>query len=107
MSYVTSIILSTATGEGPTDDDEIGDNWRAVQLWLVAKGFDPLVRVDGQFAGTKAAQMIAMGGAYHNFPDQEFAAFAMAMPWKHSGNVVLVMKPEEGDTLVLRPRGPH
>jgi hypothetical protein len=101
MSNVTGLILvcSLMDGEGPAEDG-IGDNIVALNAWLHARGFGPLVDVADYSGGTKHPQCCTFHCGYNYFPAAEFMNCVLAIHWDDPENLVLIMQPEEGATTV-------
>lgn len=103
MSAVTNVVLCTSVVEAPGDSSKLGPNWDRVQAWLVERMFDRLSIIEEAMASTKAAEMLVGAKVYNHFPYEEFITFVRALPWEEPSNVVLVVQPQEGETLVFRP----
>ena len=103
MSVVSGVVLCTSSAE-----DNLYANGPVALLgrvsdWLTARGPFQLTRVEDSFGGDKHPQMYVAGGGFNHFPEDDFAAYVMSLPWENPENVVLVIKPEEGATRIFRP----
>ena len=56
--------------------------------------------------GSKHPQVDVFGGGFNYFPNDEFAAFVLSLPWQCQENVALLVNPENGPTKVFRPINP-
>lgn len=103
MSVVSGVVLCTSCGEDEAGEDGEVVLFEKINKWLAEKGPFKLCRVESNFGGGKHPQMFVAGGGFNYFPEDEFAAFVLGLPWHNPESVVLVMQPEEGETRVFRP----
>ena len=102
MSIVSGVVLCTSCVEFQSgDEDSPVVLFEEINKWLGSRG--RLTRVEDSFGGSKHPQMYVAGGGFNYFPEDEFAAFVMALPWEEPENVVLIIEPENGATRVFRP----
>lgn len=98
MSVVTGVMLLV----GALDWD--GESLSKVQSWLAERGRGQLSDCSDASGGNKHPQFEAWAAGINYFLDvDEFAAFAMSLPWRAPENTVLILHPETGPTQVLRP----
>lgn len=108
MSVVSGIILQVHCLDDREDPDPGKEVWSRIDEWLAkhpSGPFDPLVDVTDHLVVHKHPQIYVCGGGYNYFPEEEFAAFVIGLPWERPDRVVLVIQPENGPTMVFRP--PH
>lgn len=104
MSSVSGVLLQVDCIDDREDNVE---TWRRVDDWLLRHDsgpFGPLLDVTDGLIGQKHPQTYVCGSGYNYFPEEDFAAFVVALPWARPGNVVLVINPEDGPTKVFRPQ---
>lgn len=79
----------------------------AVNGWLGARGFGSLyaVATDGDCGGTKRMECEVYACAYNHFPDDEFIAFldGVAVLLDFPENAVVVLTPQQSETIIWRP----
>lgn len=97
MSVVTGIVLCTSIAETPT-------NFSKIDAWLADHSCSSLHEVDEHCCNGKHPQMSIRGGGYNYFSNEEFLQFFKTLLWAYPENVVLVLQPEDGTTVVLRGR---
>jgi len=105
VSVVSGVVLCASIAEdcsGPSGQLVL---FERIQEWLVehAGPFQQLNSVEDSFGGSKHPQMFVAGGGFNHFPEDDFAAFVLSLPWQNPENVVLVIDPEEGAPRVFRP----
>lgn len=105
MSVVTSVLLTMSVVEDGFDPD-IGDTSRLdeVQKWLAEHGKAPLGHLTPYMPGGKHPQSETFGGGYNHFPIDDFREYILNFGWVSPENVVLVMQPDHGETIVVRPK---
>lgn len=101
MSTVSGVLMQVHC----IDDNEYpGESqWPKIDAWLAAHEqgpFKPLVDVTDHLITNKHPQTYVAGGGFNAFPEDEFAAFVMGLPWIHPENVVLLINPEDGPTKI-------
>lgn len=106
MSVVTSVILSMSCTENGFDVEE-NDTIQIDRIngFIRDHGKSDLHFLTPHMRNGKDPQTFTFGGGYNNFPNDEFLEFIQAIQWEHPENVVLVLQPEQGDTIVWRPLG--
>lgn len=107
MSYVSGVVLQVDLADDREADSGNSPIWKSIDEWLnghESGPFRPLRDVTDGLVLHKHPQTYVCGGGYNYFPDEEFAAFVMALPWENPDNVVLLINPEEGPTMVFTPR---
>lgn len=105
MSVVSGVVLCTSCCEDEVSEDGPAILFERINEWLASKGPFKINRVEDNFGGGKHPQMFVAGGGFNYFPEDEFAEFAMSLPWSNPENVVLIIEPEDGRTRVFRPTG--
>lgn len=107
MSVVSGITLQISCAEDYVEQNEGPDDVPLVNQineWLSARqDFWHLTSVEEHFCCGKHPQVLVYGGGFNYFPEEEFAAFVMSLPWRYPENVVLLVNPEDGPTRVIRP----
>lgn len=106
MSLVTGLVLVCGVTDGGDVMDSIeipGKNIRAINSWLKERRFYPLVDVSEHSGGSKHPECCVFCCGYNYFPVDEFSALFRSMAWDLPEICVLLLKPEEGETRVLRP----
>ena len=109
MSVVSGVVLCTASSEDCSSPNGQPVLFESIQEWLSehAGPFQQLNSVEGSFGGSKHPQMFVAGGGFNHFPEDDFVAYVMSLPWQNPENVVLVIDPEEGATRVFRPENAY
>ncbi|MER8404721.1 hypothetical protein NKH16_08185 [Mesorhizobium sp. M1307] len=104
MSVVSGVVLCTSSAEDLSSPNGLPILFENIQEWLAERApFQQLNSVEDSFGGSKHPQMFVAGGGFNHFPEDDFAAYVMLLPWQNPENVVLVIDPEEGPTRVFRP----
>ena len=105
MSVVTAVTLIISVLDGSCNDtDDPGPCVLEMNEWLGQERFLPLVEVTDHYGGSKHPQCLTYGAGFHGFPNPtEFAEFVCSREWDQPENVVLIIQPEEGETVVYRP----
>ena len=103
MSVVSGVVLCTSCCEEEVSEDGPAVLFVQINEWLSSRGLFHLVLVEDSFGGTKHPQMFVAGGGFNCFPEDDFAAYVIALPWENPERVVLIIQPEEGETRVFRP----
>lgn len=105
MSVVTGIVLHTSCAEGALlPDHDVPNELLQIAQWLRNRDRACLVEVQDLMCTGKHPQTYVLGGGYNYFPEEEFAAFVMSLPWRCPENVVLIVNPEDGPARVYRPK---
>lgn len=95
MSHVSGVTVLCCCSE----DDQLP----AFASWLDAHAIKArLNEVTDAGGGNKHPQQAIYQAGFNYFPEDEFAAFVGALPWRRPGNVVLVIQPEHNTTRVWR-----
>lgn len=105
MSVVSGVVLCTSCTEDEVHEDGPATLIEKINAWLSERHFGKIMQVESGFGGSKHPQMFVAGAGFNYFPEDEFAAFVLSLPWSSHGNVVLVIEPDQGDTRVFRPVG--
>lgn len=105
MSVVSGVVLCTSAAEDRSTPNGQPVLFERIQEWLADRAgpFQQLKSVEVSFGGSKHPQMFVAGGGFNHFPEDDFAAFVLSLPWQNPENVVLVIEPEERPTRVFRP----
>lgn len=105
MSVVSGITIIASCAEDCADeDDDVPILFERLNDWIEERFYcRPLKAAQESFNGTKRPQLFCAGAGMNAFPEDEFAAFAVSLPWEYPKNVVLVVQPEDGPTRVFRP----
>lgn len=98
MSRVTGIVL-TCSAEASIVN---GDNITKIDKWLYDHHYAVLADLTGHCSGN---EHYVYGAEYNHFYEKEFIDYFNGLKWEYPENVVLIIKPEEGKTLVIRPIG--
>ena len=93
MSHVTNVTLMTAIDEPAMP---------ALLKWCEDISFF-FKKVDQHYGGTKWAEIDVHGGAFNYFPGDEFIARWRECDWQFPESCVLVIHPQEGEAIVMRP----
>jgi hypothetical protein len=104
MSIVTglTLICSLSDGEVYGDAPTPTPNILALNRWLTERNFAALKDVSEHSGGSKHPQCCTFHCGYNYFPSEEFAAVVLALDWNEPENLVLIMQPEEGASVVVR-----
>lgn len=104
MSVVTSILLTVSSTESGFDPEvnDIGKICR-INNFIRSHGKSDLHFLTPHMCNGKHPQTLTHGGGYNNFPNDAFINFVAGIDWDDPENVVLVLQPEEGATIVWRP----
>lgn len=108
MSVVTGLTLICSVSDGEADDYDPPTptaNIQALNKWLSDRNFMPLKNMAHVSGGSKHPQCCVYNCGYNYFPADEFAAVVLALDWGEPERLVLIMQPEEGPTVVVRPDG--
>jgi hypothetical protein len=106
MSVVTGVVLcmSVCEEDGSQGEDGPPALLEQINAWLAGRSAHfRLPDITESAGGGKHPQMYIAAAGFNYFPEDDFAAFVMALPWLNPENAVLVMEPEEGETRVFRP----
>lgn len=106
MSVVTGVVLCASCSEPDGSEGEDGPAaWiETVNAWLSERSEAWLLTpVENRFGGGKHPQMNVAGGGFNHFPEDDFLTFLRTLKWESPENVILVMQPEDGATIVWRP----
>jgi hypothetical protein len=97
MSVVTGVVICTSCAE----DIAI---FAGINHWLANNGGGwDLAMVDSHAGGRKRPQMHIAAGGFNYFPNDVFLAWFKTIGWEYPENVILIMNPEDGPTIVWRP----
>lgn len=104
MSVVTSIILSVSASENGFDFDE-NETYQIdkINAFLRHRGKTDLHFLTPHMHNGKHPQTLTFGGGYNFFPEDDFLNFVSVMEWQSPENVILIIQPDQGRTLVWRP----
>lgn len=97
MSWVSGVTLQVDLGE----DTDIVE--AVIVPWLKSEGHGTLEHVEDHYGGRKHPQVTVFGGGFNYLDDDALAELVMKQRWNNPGNVVLLINPEEGETIVVRP----
>lgn len=106
MSVVTAITLQIDVGETYIEQENgpgIFPVINKINGWLAARNFGALAPLSDHYGGSKHPQVEVFGAGFDYFPWEDFAQFVMSLEWENPDNVVLLVNPEEGPTMVSRP----
>jgi hypothetical protein len=106
MSVVSGITLLTGVSEDYIEQEDGSDRWPLIErinIWLDERNFSALTSVEDHYGGSKHPQLTVHGAGFNYFPEDDFAAFVLSLPWKQPENMLLIIQPEEGPTKVYRP----
>lgn len=110
MSVVSGVTLHFSVAEDSTeqpDGSDIFANITKINDWLAERRFGPLASVEDHYGGSKHPQVALFGAGYNHFmPRDEFIGFVLTLDWWNPENVVLLINPEEGATMIFRPVAP-
>lgn len=110
MSVVSGVTLHISVAEDSAeqaDGSEIYANVSKINDWLAERNCAPLVSVEDHYGGSKRPQVAVFGAGYNYFmPRDEFIGFVLTLDWWNPGNVVLLINPEDGPTMIFRPVAP-
>lgn len=98
MSFVTGVTLHFENTEGENGEKIVAE----INEWLGDSG--SLTRVSGYYGGTKTAPVRVYGAGVNYLKINEFARFVASRDWEFPESVVLILHPEEGRTIVRRPK---
>ena len=106
MSVVTGVIICSSVCEdfGSQGEDGMPLNFERINQWLAARNKNWQVKmIEDYCGGTKHPQMYVAGGGFNFFDEEDFLEWFKSIEWQCPENVVLIMEPEEGATMVWRP----
>lgn len=105
MSVVTGVMVFCTCGEDSTCDSDWPVQFELLNTWLRQQGcYGELVAVDtARTGGTKNPQFNAAAAGFNYFAADDFAAVFLSLQWDFPENALLVMQPEDGPTIVVRP----
>ena len=112
MSVVTGVVLCMSSCEDSIDTpDGLLDEvplLTEINRWLTKNHYGTLYELSRLAGGRKHPQMFFAAGGFNGLGmDADFIAMVMALPWLEPENLVLVMQPENGPTMVYRPEKPQ
>ena len=105
MSVVTGLVLIHSLGEALQWNERPPATIDLINRWLTERQFQPLRDTAHHATGSKHPQALIYTAGYNHFPEDDFAAYVVALDWEKPEAVVLILQPEEGRTRVFRP--PH
>lgn len=106
MSRVTSIILTVSAAEPGFDVEDqefFTDKIDEINSFIRSHDLRNLNFLTPSMRTGKDPQTMTFGGGYNHFPDKKFLEFIEKFEWTCPENVVLVLQPEDGRTIVWRP----
>ena len=105
MSVVTGVLLLTSVGD---EDNAETFSRKTADL---DEAYQPLRGdVSGSLRTRKHPQFCVYGGGINYFSEKhrdQLIAMFREFPWEWPENAVLILQPEEGDTVVVRPTDPE
>ena len=105
MSWVSGVVLvcdDLVDGNGYSEPLPVLNRWLDENY---GKGMPcaHLADVAGHVGGNKHPQCLVLAGGFNYFPEDEFAAFVLSLPWERPECVTLVVRPEDGPNRVWSP----
>lgn len=89
-----------------SEELDVSELLESALVGLCDEGFDGKLfpELSGEYGGRKHPQCHVYGAGINHMKIAEFAERVMEYEWAYPENVVLVVQPEAGDTMVYRPR---
>jgi len=107
MSVVSGVTLITSLSDGEYQGS--GDLLLALNDFLKRAGYDrgSFIEISSFYGGSKHPQCSVYAGGFNHFSGyhESLITWVAAFKWENPENVVLVIQPEEGETIVFRPLG--